>query len=174
MGRAPLKYNDPSGHYGADVHQGGTTLWGQAVIERLNDYFSLNVDRKFAGQIAEANVYTYNNPATWPLNQNVGDFQAYGEASPVHTTPSEYYHLMGQDTAEKRLSYAISAGNPELFGQALHLYQDTFSHIESGFSYPGGEKGIQALHKMCRGCYGKSPGLNQLMDKLASSFIGHV
>jgi RHS repeat-associated protein len=169
----PLKYNDPTGHYGEDVHHDVTHLVVESVGTSINKFFGLNMDiGDLADGIAEADVGTDTEPATRPdrpsnlIPQNI---QQYGEAVPENMSPTKYYHFMGQETAENRLTFAALNGDIGRFGQALHLYQDTFSHIESGYTLPMGEAGIADL-QMCRGCDPNDPATRLR----AGGFLGHV
>lgn len=120
------------------------------VMEHADMYSSLSVDARetiaqlYADVIASANQGTDTNWATSPANTS-------SEIDGV--TPSEYYHFQSRNEAENRLQSAISTGNWNDFGVALHTFQDYFSHVGSGFSFPAGEAGITDLLNKCPECF---------------------
>jgi RHS repeat-associated protein len=146
----PFRFVDPTGHYGRNVHEYLTRQLANTVGMNVVENANLSVDmgeavtQFFAYVIANANQGTDTNLATSPVN-------TLSEIDGV--TPSEYYHFQSRGEAEDRLRSAISVGNWNDFGVALHTFQDYFSHVGSGFSFPTGEAGIANLLDKCPECF---------------------
>ena len=108
----PYRYNDPTGHYEEDFHYEITYTLAKDVGFSVAD----------AARIATANRATDTNLATSPYN-------------PDSTVK---YHFASREDAKQRVLDAIESGDLDALGQALHTYQDTYSHSgETPWTHPG-------------------------------------
>jgi RHS repeat-associated protein len=138
MNNNPLRYTDPSGHYGKDVHYDLTYQithdiamniadeegWALEEIRAFADYMALTIATGDMAADAKNpdgsfNVeHISNNPITPPIRIEdpvSGEVWFQSRAPHWYTTPE----------AESALS---SADNPFDFGIAMHMYQDSHSH----------------------------------------------
>lgn len=98
----PYRRIEVDGRYSKDIHYDVT--YDAAIAGGFS--------QTDAAVIASANVNTDENLKTSPLN-------------PFATMK---YHYASREDAEARLADAIEAGDLQAFGQAMHTYQDTYSH----------------------------------------------
>jgi len=158
VGGNPLRYRDPSGHYGKDVHEDLTSRIAGEIAANCRA-IALQVDRGEpvrrtdhiaqwsevdSQAIAHYNEYTDRHWATSPVN--------FEEVENDGRTVAEYYHFVSLEEAESRLQAAISDRDVAAFGQALHAYQDYWSHTRRGYTVPGGQAGIERMHSVCPEC----------------------
>jgi len=133
---SPLRYTDPSGHWGMDVHYGLTREWVNQVTSAAGQPNSL------AGQIAKANLAVDIEAIQHYLrDESAGKRRDRGEHQDQQPNPAldgavteQYYHYPSKADAEARLLTAIEARDPEAFGRALHSYQDYYAHTLNGFT----------------------------------------
>jgi hypothetical protein len=176
----PINLTDPTGHYGDEVHrdltmQVGIYVWQDIVsvmnispqpmvIAQTNSSIALSYSFMPASiyQIATANIQTdydeNTEPASW-RNINNQDITDFGQS--VVDQPTDYYHFMSRNEAERRLIWSINNNDIDAFGRALHGYQDTFSHTESGYSFSMGDAGIIELMLECERCVYDREGLRK-------------
>ncbi len=113
----PVRYTDETGEYQEDVHYDLT-------------YF-LSIAAGFdAGQsktIATFDQYTDDNPATTSGNKDSvqGVEQTISNAADGTTSN---YHFATRSDALERIGIAIASGRLDQLGEALHTFQDTYSH----------------------------------------------
>jgi len=167
-----VRYTDPSGHYGKEVHLYLTRQLSLEVASEISQALSVNkietLILKFqAMQIAKSDQKVDSSLMTFSLNIIPLIKRLKG------MSPSEYYHFQSRREAEKRLRKAISNGDIKAFGQALHTFQDYFSHTGSGFSFPSGQQaGGDALRSNCPECFtGDAWADNPIQT---SQLLGHL
>ena len=104
----PVRYTDPTGMYGEDVHYD------------LTFYLSLQtgLTRGQSKIIAFKNQYVDDNPETAPNTLNFLRDPAKIDRS----------HFQPRESAIAQLMTAIKSRSSPAVGTALHTYQDTFSH----------------------------------------------
>jgi len=170
VNNSPINFSDPTGHYGKDVHFDLTfDIVYEIAFEILSLKFSdvpneilEGVAYAWADKIASTNLSVDHNPTTSP-----GTFFLSKEGQPA----SEYYHFSSKSDAENRLIEAIQNHDPNEFAKALHSYQDSYSHIESGYSYKPGLEGINELREKCPTCFSKF-SLNEINSR--ATLWGHL
>ena len=170
----PLRYTDPTGHWGFDVHLGLTykAVFSRALALSIqqgkNPVEALSVAGDLAGSIARADAYVdiapiehigsldkaYENAKRWAQTPNS---ELGGQ------TPEEYYHYPTRDEATARLTAAILGKDPTAFGQALHGFQDYFSHTLNGFT--AGPGNIEALTSRCPECLKQGVPIAELIKR---------
>jgi RHS repeat-associated protein len=132
----PVKYIDPTGHYGEEVHRDLTYQIVHDAAMNIADEmgFGLNELKAFSNNLASEVVrgdmaadslnpdgtinpnYLYMNSLTPPVYVSIGGKTIIDEKSPSwYTTPEAIEDLNKAD-------------NPFDFGIASHEYQDSFSH----------------------------------------------
>ena len=93
---------DPEGLYDVDVHLGWTYIWAAAAGFSANDALAIAT----ANQGVDEGL---SNPFFWPIG-------------------STALHFMSRKEAGIAVEQAIQQGNLKLFGRALHMFQDSYSH----------------------------------------------
>jgi hypothetical protein len=116
----PLRYADPSGYWGKDVHYSGTVRWASSPDVRYRHGGCAEI----LGTACNAVDSGDTAPRPW------GDFS-------YHFEPGRYHnYVKHRERARKMLESAkisyheVATGLKEL-GTALHPWQDSFSHIAS-------------------------------------------
>jgi RHS repeat-associated protein len=138
MNNNPVRFTDPSGHYGKDVHYDLTYQivhdiamnvadeegWALEEIRAFADYMALTIatgDMAADAQNPDGSFnveHISNNPATPPIRIEdpvSGEVWFQSRAPHWYTTPEAESALSGAD-------------NPFEFGIAMHMYQDSHSH----------------------------------------------
>ena len=170
----PLRYTDPSGHWGADVHYKLTSEWVGQVLQAAGSPNGLG------GQIAWANLAVDIEA----IQASVGDLvggkdRVKGEWQVQQPNPAlggavteQYHHYSGKPDVEARLVAAIEAKDPETFGRALHSYQDYYAHTLSGFTaLPGDMASVAANCPQCLSSSDVGATMNALIARTA--LAGH-
>jgi RHS repeat-associated protein len=103
----PLRFIDPTGHYGEDVHYGLTEALAEAV----------GYSQKDAAIIARADQWVDNNPATDPMKNG----------SQVRAA----WHFASSQRDSEVWNSAMKTGSLTDLGAALHVHQDTYSHSDA-------------------------------------------
>jgi len=177
-----------SQHWGVEVHRDQTAIWARDLaIEvqesqsnslSLLDRVRIRMDaRKLANEIAQANQgvdVEATRHGTEDLIRS-GDKRRWARTPQEElggATPEQYNHYPSKAEAEARLMTAIKAKNPVAFGQALHSYQDYFSHTLNGFTASKGKAGIRELKANCPECFNQGVPRGELEDR-AFSQEGH-
>ncbi|MBU0667769.1 hypothetical protein KJ951_03505 [Patescibacteria group bacterium] len=106
----PVRYTDPTGMYGEDVHYHLTFFLSLAAG------LSYNQSRI----VADNDQWVDDNPDTEP-GWNLGNYV---------TGTTEEYHFSVRQAAVMGIGQAISDQSLSGFGIALHTYQDTYSHAD--------------------------------------------
>jgi hypothetical protein len=148
----PLRFTDPSGHYGKDVHDYLTLFMVYQVALQVleykssENYFNPLIAEAFATDIASINQGVDYKTSTFPLNISI-----FGSQEEFQVT-ADYYHFSSQSDIISRLTEAVQNSDVTAFAMALHAYQDSFSHTESGYSYYPGLVGIWEILRECPTC----------------------
>jgi RHS repeat-associated protein len=182
----PLRYTDPTGRWGADVHwllTGDLTYnVGRQVASYAGAASPLSVDLEagaMAHIVAAANLGVDLEGAArfakdWVEMGDYSTARTRGWSQTVDpalgTIPEQYYHYATQGEAEARLQEAITAKDPVAFGRALHSYQDYFAHTLQGFSAQSGQAGIDAMMARCPSCQKR---MGDLESAKRASGLGH-
>lgn len=187
----PINLNDPTGHYGDDVHRDLTITIGQQawediasvlnvapqpwVVVQTNSSVALSYSaiNASAYQIAMANIGTDYDPNTEPF-RNIFEETITDYGQTVTDEPTDYYHFISRNEAESRLIWAINNNDLDAFGRAMHSYQDTFSHIESGYSFNTGEAGLLELLEECESCMIGTSSRQGIINIGAAISLGHA
>jgi len=112
VGNNTVSFLDPLGLYDVDVHLGWTYIWASAAGFSANDALTIAT----ANQGVDEGL---SNPFLWPLGATA-------------------LHFMSRQEAAAAVEQAIQQGNLKLFGRALHMFQDSYSH--AGYrAYPSCE-----------------------------------
>lgn len=101
MNNNPVNFIDPWGLYGEDVHYYRTKYWAR----------QRGINPKIAETIANTNVN---------LDKGLS-----GPGNPFGGTGQ---HFRDRNSTIREMQDAIKRGNAKEFGEALHRFQDTFSH----------------------------------------------
>ena len=112
----PVNREDPSGQYGIGhfiaTHQASLESPAYPVLKALISPFGAEF---FITQIA--------------TNDSMTDFDGRYKGS-----NGPLYHFSQMSTAQRYIADAIAQSDPDKFGHALHMMQDTFSHVGEGIS----------------------------------------
>ena len=175
----PVKYTDPSGHWGPDVHLTKTAFWtAQTMAEVAAQQFALETAlgiETLPESIAKASVLV--DTKLWPqgfvdLVLHIGDFE-YSAERPNRSLggakPEQYYHYPSMAEAEGRLEAAIVGKDPTAFGEALHSFQDYYSHTANGYTAVAGD--IGSLSTNCPECFADVPSYGELFKR--ANLNGH-
>lgn len=149
----PLRYVDEEGEYGKDVHYDLTYVLG--LIAGLKS--------DTAKSIAYHNQNTDDNPATSP--------GGYGSVKQFTTMAKNFilgvthkYHFTRRGETYNQLYEAKAEKSASKFGQALHTFQDTWSHGKFFSNY-------KLLHKLAplgHAIEGHDPDKTNLRSELAN------
>lgn len=110
----PVRYTDETGEYQKDVHYDLTLYLGLIAGLQFEQ----------AETIAFRDQYMDENPETLPASI----WHPIATLSNLNSGATEYYHFASRKDALGRLQSALDAKNLEAFGDALHTFQDTYSH----------------------------------------------
>jgi hypothetical protein len=158
----PVRYNDPTGHYGEEVHHDLTSdVVYDIALASAQDYgYSEHRAMAFANNLVAEVVrgdmaadvmnpdgstnlnYAYNQPVTCPgyVTHEIG---------PGYYTTTEYRTPHWYTTSEAESDLQNSSDDPFDdpfgFGVAMHEYQDSFSHWQK-LGEPATPQGIWAGH----------------------------
>ncbi|MCP4422610.1 MAG: hypothetical protein GY805_38865 [Chloroflexi bacterium] len=126
----PLKFTDPSGHFGKDVHYDLT----YDMVYYAATYFANRYGLENVEQLATNLAKTVAG-----ANQSVDDPGEHPEWLPtkLSSTPHWYNH----NQATTWVQEAVDGIDAEMFGQSLHALQDYFSHFGQGFIAEIGDSG---------------------------------
>jgi hypothetical protein len=114
-----VNFVDPLGLYGSDVHYNLTEeLALRAGFSKRNAWLIAKYDQAFD-----------DNWETSPWNPFGGTWQ----------------HFQSPEDASTSLRVAICNKDVKAFGEALHMYQDTFSHYNEGYRWYSGGHVIYSL-----------------------------
>jgi len=162
-----------SQHWSYDVHAGLTYYTvlnqGLALAVQQGDSSFLGLSAKLAPSIAKADAsvdliaFKYVGEGSGGPKQNATKWAQTPNSELGGQTPEEYYHYPTRDEATARLTAAILGKDPTAFGQALHGFQDYFSHTLNGFT--AGPGNIEALISRCPECLEQGVPLSELIKR---------
>jgi RHS repeat-associated protein len=155
----PVKYTDPTGHYGEEVHRDLTYQIVHDAAMNIADEmgFGLNELKAFANYLASEVVrgdmaadsmnpdgtinldYIYNEPLSPPMYIPLGDIE---EGTTWVESKAPYWYTTPEAIADIK-----NANNPFDFGIASHEYQDSFAHWQK-LGQPDTPLGIWAAHAL--------------------------
>ena len=162
----PLRYTDPSGHWGKDIHYDQTWFWVNNVALQVTEFggqLCYDDVRTWGELIAGANLDVDIREAIIPgvgdtiagRSRSQGEWQVQQPSAALGgAVPEQYYHYPSKVQATVRLEAAIAAQDPLAFGRALHSYQDYYAHTLSGFTALPGD--IASLFSNCAQCLAQS------------------
>ena len=113
----PIGFKDETGQYKEDVHYDLTLFLSRVAGLSLSQ----------SKDVAYYNQYTDENLATMPGSYDTAEGKRVAVAHAFDGTTKKY-HFADRSSTVKRLAVAMGNNNLAAFGEALHSYQDTFSH----------------------------------------------
>ena len=130
----PIRYNDPTGHYGEDVHYDLTyQMTYAAAFQQAMNNNSYNYEQamvfatSLAGQVAQADL-DVDSFSKRPQDTSVlrpGEYTISTEYGTISIDNGNTPHWWTTPEAESVLNSAETTGD---FGRAMHGYQDSYSH----------------------------------------------
>jgi hypothetical protein len=106
----PYRYFDSQGTYQRDVHYYLT--------------YSLAISAGFSQEFSTIRYSTNDAELIASADQSVDE----GISNPKLGFLTKYNHFQSRDSARERVNRAIQSHNLQEFGEALHTFQDSFSH----------------------------------------------
>jgi RHS repeat-associated protein len=128
----PLRYRDPTGRYGEDVHY---------VLTKQSVYGAIYYEAMARGYPPDAAAAAARDVASTLAAGDQGvDEVSLGD--PDHALQVGSPHWWSHREAREAATAAVDATDPEALGRALHGVQDYFAHFGQGFTLEMGTNGI--------------------------------
>jgi len=175
----PVVRTDPTGRWGPKVHFALTAFWafktGTQVRILVGPFAGINL----SAARSEALTIALNDIAVdiRPWGPAVRDVLFRGGPAALYKTartpspelggaiPEQYNHYPSMADAVARLTAAIEAKDLVAFGEALHSYQDYFSHTRNGLTAPPGD--MASITQNCPECLQENP-LESLLARVGA------
>ncbi|PKM02130.1 MAG: hypothetical protein CVV17_06120 [Gammaproteobacteria bacterium HGW-Gammaproteobacteria-7] len=141
-----------------------------SIQQGKNPVEALSVAGDLAGSIARADAdvdtiaWKHRKEGSGDWYENAKKWAQTSNSDLGGQTPEEYYHYPTRDEATARLTAAILGKDPVTFGQALHGFQDYFSHTLNGFTAGPGSN-IEALFSRCPECLEQGVPISELIER---------
>ncbi len=119
----PLKYVDPTGEWGRDVHYDLTYTLG--LVAGLSE----SISRIIAHYDQDTDDNSYTSPGAYSFKGKIKGAENYIKGV------TNNYHFKDKSEAVKDLKQATQNKDAVAFGTGLHSFQDTYSHGKFGTSW---------------------------------------